>query len=200
MKVFGKFRRQAAAGLAFVCVGLGSLLVLPRSSEGSVEVGVPAVVVADGVDEGASSDVVRARAEVRIVDEGARAEGAFTSVDDIPDGVLAYQLVPGQQVLATSFVESRTDALGGDFVSISVRLDAQRWLGPVEMSGQIVDVYEVTADGAELIAPRSMVLSALPTDEVGPNDEAIVSLGVKREYLDRVLVAASNQSVWLVGR
>lgn len=200
MKLSPRFKRQGAAALAFVCVGVGALLVLPRSGESSDRAVVPAVVVSDDVDGGASSDVVRSRAEVRLVDAAARAEGVFTSIDDIPDGVLAYPLVPGQQVLASAFVDNRTDALGDDFVSVSVRLDAQRWLGPVEMSGQVVDVYEVTAEGAELIAARSMVLSALPTEEIGPNDEAVVSLGVKREYLDRVLVAAANQNVWLVGR
>ena len=62
-----------------------------------------------------------------------------------------------------------------------------------------VNIFEITLTGATEVAKKAVVLEAPTPDDVEPKADAIVSLGVPRESLPKVLLAASENRLWLVG-
>lgn len=194
-----RVRTVGPALAAFSLVAIGTLVALPNDDQATADDRIPTVVATSRLASGTDTDSVRANVEVRELDPEARAAGALTSIDDIPDGVIAAPLVPGQQLLASSFASTSVAALGPDFVAVSVRLDPQQWVGPVIIAGNVVDVYDVFNEETTLVAHEAVILDAPAADGLAPQDETIVSLGVRKESLPAVLVAATNNRIWLTG-
>ncbi len=201
MKIPPRVRRYTPAAIAFTLVALGATAALPSSGEKASErPQVPVVMASASLRGGsASADVLR-QAEVRMVDDSLVADGALTSLDQIPDGVLAFPVVRGQQLVTSSFAEDEVAALGNDFVSVAVDLDAQRWVGPILTSGTVVDVYDVGVDGATLIANDAVVMEHPEVAEAQPGQDALVTLGVPKGSLPGVLQSAGLGQIWLVGQ
>lgn len=194
-------RRLALPLLAFGLVGAGTLAALPDNEKPTdASQKAPTVVVVDAMSAGTPSVEVRSRVEVRDIDVSARADGAFSSVNDIPDGVLASDHVAGQQLLATSMADNVVEAVGEGYVAVSVRLDSQRWMGPVKTTGDTVDAYSITNGVATLISPNAVILDSPDIADLKPRDDAIVTLAVRRDSLGAVLVAASEDRLWLTGQ
>jgi hypothetical protein len=199
MKVLA--RTAAPAVGVFSLTFLGVLALAPKDSTNDDSL-VPVVVATRTLADGTESTTVRGAAEVRMVPDVARSEGALASLDELPIGVLAFDHVPGQQILATSFARNRVESLGADFVAVSVTLDPQRWVGPWLQAGRIVDVYDTREPGPILAAERAVILDA-PQDpaaeDLEPTQDKVISLGVPKDALTEVLAAAENGTVWLVG-
>lgn len=193
-------RRFAPAALAFVLVAFGTLMVLPDDDEvANADQRRPTLVVTVDAESGTPSTDLRDSVEVKMLESDARATGALSSLDDLPEGVLVADHVAGQQLLASSFAANVVEGLGSGFVAVSVRLDAQRWVGPLVTTGDVVDVYDIVDGVATSIARDAVVLEApVPTD-IGPRDEAVIALGVPQGSLSAVLIAASESRIWLVG-
>ena len=193
-------RRFTPAALAFVLVALGSLMVLPKNDDvANADQRQPVLVLPGDVEAGTSTADLVALVDVKMLEADARATGALSSIDDLPEGVLTSDHVTGQQLLATSFAANVVEGLGDGFVAVSVRLDAQRWVGPLVTTGDVVDVYDIGVDAATPIARKAVVLEAPTPTDLGPRDEAVISLGVPETSLSAVLVAASENRIWLVG-
>ena len=195
-------KKAAPSVVVFSLAFVGVLALAPRD-DGDGDDLVPVVVATRTLADGTTTNEVRRGAEVRMIPEAARAEGALTALEQVPRGVLAYDHVVGQQVLATSFARSNVSGLGADFVAVSVRLDPQRWLGPWLQAGRIVDVYDTRDSNPTRVAVGAVILdvpASLATSDVDPSDDAVVSLGVPSGALSAVLSAAQNDTVWLVGR
>lgn len=193
-------RRFTPAALAFVLVALGSLMVLPKNDDvANADQRQPVLVLTGDVEAGTSTADLVALVDVKMLEADARATGALSSIDDLPEGVLTSDHVTGQQLLATSFAANVVEGLGDGFVAVSVRLDAQRWVGPLVTTGDVVDVYDIGVDAATPIARKAVVLEAPTPTDLGPRDEAVISLGVPETSLSAVLVAASENRIWLVG-
>ena len=197
MNVNSRVKRAIAPAVAFVCVGAGGLLLLPNDKNDGER--YPTLVATSDIPDGADAARVRSRVEVRMLPPEARASGALSSLDEVPDGVLAYPHEAGQQVLATSFAADRIAALGADFVAVSIRVDAPRWVGPLVTTGRIVDVYEVGPDSVRLVTKDAVIVDAPDPSEVGSKDESLVVLGVRSAALGEVVLAASNNAICLVG-
>lgn len=200
MKDLQTLKRFAPAVLAFALVALGSLMILPKNDDvANAEQRQPVLVLTGDADVGTLTADLVSLVEVKMLETDARATGALASIDDLPEGVLRSDHVKGQQLLVTSFAANVVEGLGEGFVAVSVRLDAQRWVGPLVTTGDVVDVYDIGTDAATAIARKAVVLGApVPTD-LGPRDEAVISLGVPEASLSAVLVAASENRIWLVG-
>jgi hypothetical protein len=56
-------------------------------------------------------------------------------------------------------------------VAISVRLDSQRWVGPVLLTGRTVNVYDIDPEGPRLISPEAVVVEAESPNNVDPKQE-----------------------------
>ena len=201
MKIPPRVRRLAPAAIAFTLVALGAAAALPTSGESAAERPRVAVLVASAsLRSGAPATDVARSAEVRMVDESLVAEGALTALDQIPDGVLAFPVVRGQQFVVSSFAEDRVEALGTDFVSVAVDLDSQRWIGPLLTSGTVVDVYDVGPEGVMLIANDAVVMEHPEVSEALPSQDALITLGVPKMSLAGVLQSAGLGQIWLVGQ
>ena len=200
MKIKPRAVKVLPAVAVFVLVGTGVYAALPDDDNADRTALVPVVVVTRGLPEGAPAATVRQGATVRMVPRDARAEGAVTSLSALPDGVLAHPLVRGQQVLVTSLAADHVRSLGPGYVAVSVKLDTQRWAGPVIQSGRRVEVWDTTEAGPKMVAPDAVVLDAPSPAEMDPEEDTVVSLGVKRESVGAVLLAAANERVWLVSR
>lgn len=199
MKDLRAMKRFAPTALAFVLVGFGTLMVLPDDEPTDDSRRLPTVVVTSDVESGTAAADLKPITEVRLLEADARATSALSSLDDLPEGVLTADHVAGQQLLASSFATNVIEGLGDGFVAVSVRLDAQRWVGPLVSTGDIVDVYDIGIDEATPIARQSVVLEAPSPIDLDPRDEAVISLGVPESALSSVLVAASQDRLWLVG-
>lgn len=195
-----EIRRFAPAVGAFLLVAGGTFFALPNFGDGdNTNKQLPTVVAMAPLAGGAGSDQVRASVEIKQIDVEDRPVGALSDTTEIPEGVLVAPHVAGQQLLETSFAKDKVEALGDDYVSVSVRLESQRWVGPVLISGMTVNIFEITLTGANEVAKKAVVLEAPIPDDVEPKADAIVSLGIPRESLSKVLLAASENRLWLVG-
>ena len=191
-------KRFAPTALAFVLVGIGTLMVFPDDESAEAGQRFPTLVVTSELESGTPVSELASVTEVRLLAADARATGALSSIDDLPEGVLTSDHVAGQQLLASSFAADVVEGLGEGFVAVSVRLDAQRWVGPLVTTGDVVDVYDIGVDAATPIARKAVVLEAPTPNDLDPRDEAVISLGVPESALSSVLVAASQERLWLV--
>jgi len=199
MKVKSLGRKVGPAAVVFSLTFVGVLALVPRGDKADDAL-VPVVVATRSLSDGTSTEGVRQGSAVRMVPEKARAAGAISSLAGLPSGVLAYDHVVGQQLLSSSFAVSRVRSLGAGFVAVSVKLDPQRWVGPWLEAGRFVDVFDTNEAGPTLAASRAVILSVPDPSDLKPSDDAIVSLGVPKDSLVDVLLAAANNRVWLVGR
>ena len=197
VKILGRKVLPAAAVFSLTFVGVLALVPNEKNADANL---VPVLVASRSLADGTKTSDVRKASIVRLVPKDVRAAGAVTSAAALPDGVLAYDHVAGQQLLATSFAASRVRSLGAGFAAVSVKLDAQRWIGPWVEAGRFVDVYDTNEAGPKLVAERAVILSVPDPANAKPSDDAIVSLGVPKDALIDVLLAAANNHIWLVGR
>jgi hypothetical protein len=186
--------------LAFTLIALGTIIWVNAGADPVDSLDrLPTVVATTRVDQGTERAVLLDSVEIRDLEIGARPEGALSSLADIPEGVLVSTHVAGQAVLSTSVAPNRVAALGPGFVAISVRLDSQRWVGPILLTGRTVNIYDIDPEGPRLISPEAVVVDAVSPDNVDPKQETILSLGVRSDTLAAVLLAASENRIWLVG-
>lgn len=200
MKTRSRATKFLPAFAVFALVGTGVYAALPDDGNADGTALVPVVVATRALPEGTSTDELRRGVTVRMVPRDARADGAVTSVSAIPDGVLAYGHVGGQQILATSVAEDHVSSLGADYVAVSVMLDTQRWAGPLLQSGRRVEVWDTAESGPKMVAADAVVLDAPSPAGLEPADDTVVSIGVRRESVAAVLLAAANKRVWLVSK
>lgn len=196
-----QLRKWGPAVIAFLLVAGGTFAALPSESKRAEATDlVPAVFVTGQLEAGTPTSEVRDNVEVRQVPPDLRPAGALSSTSEIPAGVLASTHVAGQQLLQSSFAATRASALGEGYAIISVKLDAQRWLGPVKVTGKFVSVYSILNGQSVLICSDAVVLDAPSTGDVKPTDNSIISLGVRREFLDEIVAAADEEHLWLTGK
>jgi hypothetical protein len=193
-------RRLAPGLVAAVLALLGIvLLVTDRSAPVDAADAIPTVVAIRSVPAGTPSANLLPLLDVRDLPPDARANGALSSLDDVPDGLTTAPLVAGQQVLATTVADDPRDQLGGDLVAVSAELEAQQWVGPVATTGELVDVYALggtDATEATVIATGVVVLDA--PNPNGDDDSSVVILGVARADAPRVVGAIAGDGIWLV--
>lgn len=192
-------RKAAPVAVAFSLTFVGILALVPRGEDDRGEL-VPVAVATRSLADGTTANAVKNGAEIRMIEASARAEGAVGSLDELPEGVLAYDHVAGQQILLTSFAQSRVRSLGEGYVAISVKLDPQRWVGALLEAGRIVDVYDTDDVSPRRVAVRAVILESPNPADLLPTEDTLVSIGVPEESLPDVLTAVANNRVWLVGR
>jgi hypothetical protein len=187
--------------IAFILIAVGTVVLInaQESSVASLD-RVPTLVLTERVEQGTNSVNLVSLIEIRQLEPEARPEGALSSIEELPEGVLASTHVAGQALLATSIAPNRVASLGPGYVAISVRLDSQRWVGPVLLTGRTVDIYDIDPDAPRMISPAAVVVEVISPTAVDPKQETILSLGVREETLPAVLAAASDNRIWLVGR
>ena len=193
--------RNIAAPLgAGILVMVGTYALVGTSNDGGVvdEDLVPTVVVVEPIAAGTDTAVISDVLEVRMLPTSVRPSGALSDLESLPAGVLAHDAVTGEQLLESSIALDEVDALGGGFTSISVRVDAQRWAGPYGATGDAVDIYR-SGETIDLIVADAVIIRAPSIEELDPRAESIVTLAVPDESITRVISAASQNEIWMVG-
>ena len=193
--------RNIAAPLgAGILVMVGTYALVGTSNDTGVvdEDLVPTVVVVEPISAGTDTAVIADLVEVRMLPRSVRPDGALSDLESLPAGVLVHDTVIGEQLLESSIALDEVDALGGGFTSISVRVDAQRWTGPYGSTGDAVDIYR-SGETIELIVADAVIISAPSIEELDPRAESIVTLAVPDESITRVISAASQNEIWMVG-
>ena len=187
--------------ISFGFVLAGSWMLIPRDADAvDAEARVDVVVLTRGIPKGTSYIDVLNVATVRSLPAEARADSAFDSLDDIPDGVLASEHSAGEQLTPNSFARNQVAAVSPDYLVTSVRLPSQHWSGAVRISGNTLDIYALGDTGARLVSRNAVVLDSPPLDEVQPSEDSVITIAVHRDSLAEVLMAARNEQLWLVGR
>jgi hypothetical protein len=195
-----KYIRYWPSLMAFALIAVGTIIWVNAGDDPVDSLDrLPTVVATSRVEQGTERALLLDAVEIRDLEIGARPEGALSDIADIPEGVLVSTHVAGQAVLSTSVAPNRVAALGPGYVAISVRLDSQRWVGPVLLTGRTVNVYDIDPEGPRLISPEAVVVEAESPNNVDPKQETILSLGVRSDTLAAVLLAASENRIWLVG-
>jgi len=215
--------------LAFALIAIGTVIWVNLDSESAESLDrLPTVVVTTRLEEGTDRADLISVVELRDLEVAARPQGALSRIDDIPDGVLVAALVTGQPVLESSLAVNRVASLGEGYVAISLRVDPQRWVGPVLLTGRTVEIYDINPDinantssdinpnfnpdgspsanldlgpvGPRLISSQAVIVDAVSPTNLTPNQDTVLSIGVRETDIAAVLIAASENRIWLVGR
>jgi len=175
------------------------MLLASSSPAAEEKEGHATLVAPQHIPAGTSTTDMDSYVETVVLPSHARALGSVASLGELPDGVVATELVPNQQILTTSIVADVVDALGDDLVAISVRLEAQRWSGPLRLTGNIVTVYTLDADTPEILASGVRVLDAPSAEAISPRSEQLITLAIRADIAGQLIAAATNDQLWLVG-
>lgn len=201
MKTKMMVKRYGSTVAVFALVSAGAWLALPNGGDGKDDGTdlVPVLVVTKAVAGGSSAADLESAVAVRRIAEADLPDGALSEKEDIPEGVVAYDHVAGQQLLVTSFADDPVAAVGEGRVAVSVRVDSQRWVGPYTTTGSVVDVYSLEDTGATKISGGAVILGSPATEDLTPKQDSIVTLAVRQETLQAVLIAANENRLWMVG-
>ena len=195
-----RYLRYWPSLLAFALIAVGTVIWVNAGSSSVDSLDrLPTVVATSQVELGLDRAELLNSVEIRDLEIVARPEGALSTLAEIPDGVLVATHVAGQAILRSSVAPNRVAALGPGYMAVSVRLDPQRWVGPILLTGRTVDIYDIDPEGPRLISPDAVVVESVSPSSVDPKQETILSLGVRNDTLAAVLVAASENRIWLVG-
>lgn len=200
MKLPQQAKRLAPAAIAFVCVLVGTLLVIPSENSTTNAVSrVPVLIVNRPLPAGTPTDEVRRNVEVKEIPSEAALQGAFSSAAAIPTGVLASTHAAGQQLSPISFAENRIEAIGPDYVVTSVLLAPEQWVGAVKVAGATVTAYAITEESVSAVAVDAIVIDSPSLGDLDQVDNTVIALAVRRESLAEVLRASALKQLWLVG-
>ncbi len=200
MRIRRNIRKFLPVVAAFGFVGVGSWTLLPDNSPADAQATRDVVVLTRALPEGTKVDEVLRWVTTRALPASAVVDGAYFSIADLGDGVLAADHAGGQQLTNISIADNRAAAVGPDYLVTSVQLPAQNWTGAVRIVGADVDVYRLTETGAQVVSRGAVILDAPVPDEVQPSSESILTIAVRRDSLADVLLAARDGSLWLVGQ
>ncbi|MGA0963233.1 MAG: hypothetical protein ACO3SZ_10415 [Ilumatobacteraceae bacterium] len=193
-------RNVAAPLAAGLLVMVGTYLLISTSDDSTTanEDLIPSIVAVEPIAAGTDTSDLGSAVDIRMLPTSARPDGALSDLESLPQGVLTSDLVVGQQLLESSVALDKVDALGGDFISVSVRVDAQRWAGPYASTGDRVDIYR-SGDTTELIVSNAVIINAPLLEDLDPRAESIVTLAVPEAAVTNIISAASQNEIWMVG-
>jgi len=210
--------RIIAVILAAVLAVVGAVLLISyvrgaddRAFEGAQLTEV--LIVKSEIPAGTSGSELGNTVDLRSVPVAYVAQGAVTDVSDLRGLVAAVSLEPGEQVLASRFVDPESFGANGGTAAvpkglqeISLSLDAQRVVGGALVAGDLVGVYGSlagdNADGArtQLIETKVLVTSvvAAKVEQDGPPSGAVVvSLAVDGDQAQRIIYQLEFGQVYL---
>lgn len=212
--------RIIAVILAAVLAVVGAVLLISyvrgaddRAFEGAKLTEV--LIVQDGIPAGTSGADLGTSVDLESVPIAYVADGAITDVADLDGLVAAVALQPGEQVLATRFVEP--DQFGADGGSVAVpkglqeltiSLEVQRAVGGSLVSGDLVGVYgslqsdNVDPARTQLVESGVLVTSVVRDSAVDPataqtTGTILVSMAVNADQAQRIVYQLEFGQVYL---
>lgn len=204
--------------IVLATVGTAALVAYVRSAEDRAladERLVEVLVVSERIESGTKATDVGGAVRAQQVPSKVRAAGAVDDLDDLGELVAEVDLLPGEQVVKSRFVEPRVvqrgDVPAGKH-ELTVPLDAARALGGRIIPGDTVGVVaSFESDGAEevshLIFHKVLVTAvqreagepsdADETDDEKPQGNLFVSFAVDASTAEQLVFAAEFGKIWL---
>jgi len=212
----------AVAGLAAILAAVIFLFYLNRYRDSINESAQPltVLVASSSIPKGTPGDAVGSQAlfQTTSAPKSEVKEGAFTDPAALTGRVAVADIYPGQQLTATDFTATPTDAiankLAGDERAISVPLDeAHGMIGEVH-AGDKVDLlagFNVTRDNGPAVPVLKTIIQNIPVLAVpedtkggfgggGGNNTASVTLQMNAEQAAELAFSSDNGKVWIVLR
>jgi pilus assembly protein CpaB len=205
------------AAVALASVGTLVLVAYVQSARNSAlaqEQMVEVLVVSKPVPKGMKGDQLAAFVEVDEVPAKVKAEGAVTDLSTVASLVADVDLTPGEQLLASRFVEPAVAAQGDvppGLLQVTVTLPVDRALGGRIRAGQTVGVVATFEDATHLMLHKVLVTdvqaeqvptgegtapeTGMPRQSTGGN--YMLTLAVDAPAVERLVFAAETGKLWL---
>jgi pilus assembly protein CpaB len=201
-------RRVLAALGALLLAAVGAVLLMSyvgaadqRAMAGMKTVTV--LVVAKPIAEGTSSSDLAGRVKAKTLPAVAVASGSVSDLAQLSGRVATADLVPGEQLLASRFVDPATLRQAGEvkipagLQQLSVTLDPQRVLGGHLTAGSTVGVYISLPKDGNQVAQTRLVLHQMLVTRVDGGQAATSTEGVTATPSASSSAAASSVMVTL---
>ena len=173
----------AVASLLLASLGTFVLIAFVRSAEDRAVAGealVPVVVVKERIPAGTPAGEIGGRVAVERVPAKVRSADAVDDVAALESRVAAIDLLPGEQITATRFVNSEAVRPSGvsvpqGLLEVTVSLEPERAVGGVIRPGGTVGVlasfepFEISSEG-----PFRLDGVTLPKDAKSPNSTHLI--------------------------
>lgn len=170
-------RRLAAAFLAIVLAGVGGLLVLTyvKAADRRAMAGMETVdvfVVTELIAQGTPGEALANRVATKTLPAKAVVSGSVSSLDSVTGRVSTTDLQPGEQLLASRFVdpksleESDEVEIPEGLQQVSVSLEPQRVLGGNLTPGATVGVFVSLPEKGKLPAQTHLLLHTVLVSKV----------------------------------
>ncbi|HET7476555.1 MAG TPA: Flp pilus assembly protein CpaB [Dermatophilaceae bacterium] len=220
-------RRIVAAVVAVILAGLGAVVLLAyvaaadrRAMAGMETVSV--LVVTKPIAGGTSAQDAAIMVAPKLLPKMAAAQGAVTKLDELEGKVAATRLQPGEQVLASRFVDPASlekpgaVAIPAGMQQIAIQLEPQRVIGGSLQAGNTVGVF-VTMKSENEPATTQLVLHKVLVSKVqggivepaaaeggessetaaAPGGNVMVTLATTAANAQKIIFAAENAKIWL---
>jgi pilus assembly protein CpaB len=186
---------------------------------------VDVLVVAKAIDRGTPAEDIAGKVTTKQVPAKVRAKGAVADASSLGDTVAAVDLLPGEQVVRSRFVEAADlQAVGAAGIpdgmqQVTVSLSADRAVGGKLAPGSTVGVTasfddaSVAADGSQtsggetthMILHKVLVTNVQVTEQTEaadqqqqvPVSDLLVTLALNAGDVEKVVFAAEHGSLWL---
>lgn len=171
------------------------------------------LVVVEPVAKGTAAESLGASVEVRQVPRSALAEGAAPDVSAISGKVASIDLVPGEQVLASRFVDPadlQSVQVPAGMQEISVMLSSERVYGGRPAAGDTVGVFVTQNETTKVVLNRVLVTraeggaaaqaaaaDAAAEGSQAPQSEILLTLALDTDDAEKVVWAKENGTIWL---
>nr|WP_239579836.1 RcpC/CpaB family pilus assembly protein [Microlunatus panaciterrae] len=180
---------------------------------------VNVLVVSKPIPEGTSGDQLTNLVTVKTLPASAVPAGIVTTLAEIKGRVANTELQPGEQLLASRFVDPASLAQAGTvevpkgLQQVSVLLDSQRVLGGNLNAGDTVGVFLSLEGGGTHLqlhkvlvtrvqggltpAPSTDTKDAAATPAPLPQGSVMVTLAVSARDAEKIVFTAENGHIWL---
>lgn len=213
-------RRIVAAVLAGILTLVAALILISYvggadSRAASKLDPVPVLVVVSPIPKGTAGNALHQAVQVKELPKSAIAQGAVTSVAQLGTRVAAVNLVPGEQVLASRFVDAaslQSVSIPKGLQEVSIMLTSQKVYGGQPLPGDKVGVFLASKGTNKLVLSDVLITrvqsaaSAQASNGTGgasaqtgpPSDAAVmVTFALNTHDAEKVIWTAENGTIWL---
>jgi len=176
---------------------------------------VPVLVVVSPIPKGTAASALHQAVQVKDLPKSAIAQGAVTSVAQLGTRVAAVNLVPGEQVLASRFVDAaslQSVSIPKGLQEVSIMLTSQKVYGGLALPGDKVGVFLASKGTNKLVLNDVLITrvqsaasaqasngTAGASPQTGPpSDGAVmVTFALNTHDAEKVIWTAENGTIWL---
>ena len=177
---------------------------------------VPVLVVVSPIPKGTAGNALRNAVQVKEIPKSAIAQGAVTDVAQLGTRVAAVNLVPGEQVLTSRFVDAsslQSVSIPKGLQEVSIMLSSQKVYGGQPLPGDKVGVFLASKATNKLVLNDVLITRVQSgagtvqssngnggaSAQSGPPSDApvMVTFALSTHDAEKVIWTAENGTIWL---